>query len=227
MKIAFVVPWYGEYATGGAESEVRRTVENLNAAGMHTEVLTTCVRGHDYPWDEDFYREGVYEDNGVIVRRFRADRVNKPLFDAVNFKLMNNLPVYDSDEEVFVRESIRSKRLFRYIKTHGDEYVFFFIPYLFGTTYWGSQLVPDRSFIIPCLHDEPYACMKVFKDMFRRVRGLIFHSPAEKRLAQRLYNISEEKAYLVGEGVDTEFESDGERFREKYGLRDPFILYVG
>jgi len=227
VKVAFVVPWYGEYAVGGAESEAKRTVEKLNAAGIETEVLTTCVRGHDYPWDENFYKEGVYEENGVTVRRFRTDRVNKPLFDAVNFKLMNRLPIYKTDEEVFVRESIGSRRLYRYIRKHSQEYIFFFIPYLFGTTYWGSQIVPDRSILIPCLHDESYAHMNAFKEMFLRVRGIVFHTAAEMELARRLYGISDDKAFLIGEGIDTDFGYDGDRFRRRYGIDYPFMLYVG
>ena len=43
MKIAFVTPWYGEFA-GGAEVMVRKSAENLSKKGVNVEILTTCSR---------------------------------------------------------------------------------------------------------------------------------------------------------------------------------------
>ena len=81
--------------------------------------------------------------------------------------------------------------------------------------------------LIPCLHQEPYANMAVFSDMFNRVAKIIFHTQPEQELAATLYGISSEKGFLLGEGIDVSFEANPDRFREKFHLDDPFILYVG
>ena len=47
---------------------------------------------------------------------------------------------------------------------------------MFGTTYYGSQIHPKKSFLIPCLQDESYAYMDIYKNMFQNVAGLIFHA---------------------------------------------------
>jgi glycosyltransferase involved in cell wall biosynthesis len=62
--------------------------------------------------------------------------------------------------------------------------------------------------------------------MFRRVRGVAFHTNAELALARRLYQMRPDAPVLVREGVDTAFASNAERFIAKYGIKD-FLLYVG
>jgi len=121
---------------------------------------------------------------------------------------------------------INSPRLYQFIGDHREDYVFLFIPYMFGTTYWGSQVCPERSVLIPCLHDESYARMHVVQRMCESVRGLLFNSAAEKRLAERLYRLDPQCLAVVGEPVDCSWSADPHRFQKKYGLTD-FFLYAG
>lgn len=44
MKIAFVIPWYGEDMKGGAEMELREVSVHLAKAGIDVEILTTCAK---------------------------------------------------------------------------------------------------------------------------------------------------------------------------------------
>ena len=53
-KIGFVVPWYGEKISGGAESETRDLVKNLHAKGIEVEILTTCVKQFTSDWNKIF-----------------------------------------------------------------------------------------------------------------------------------------------------------------------------
>lgn len=226
-KIAFVIPWYGEDISGGAESECRRTAENLHKRGYDVEVLTTCVKEFESDWSANYYNEGNYRINGVTVRRFRVRPRDAELFHSINYKLLNHLSISQQEEEHFVKESVNSDNLYRYIGQHIEDRIFIFIPYLYGTTYWGSRICPERSYVIPCLHDEPYAHLGIYKRMFREVKGVIFHSLPEQELAQRLCHLDEGSSLLVGEGVDTEVRGDAEAFRRKYGIKEDFVLYAG
>ena len=51
-------------------------------------------------------------------------------------------------------------------------------PYLFGTTLWGAQAAPERSALLPCLHDEPYAHLGPCGACVGAVRGCLFNAAA-------------------------------------------------
>ena len=227
-KIGFVIPWYGEKIGGGAEAETRGVVHHLKDAGVAVEVLTTCVECFQSDWNRDFHDPGLTEEAGIPVRRFRVRKRNAQAFDEVNLKLMNNIRLNREEEETFCREMVNSPDLYDYIREHGDEYgLFLFIPYMFGTTYYGCQVYPEKSVLIPCLHDESYAYMECFRDAFSRVAGMVFNAEPERRLAERLYGVKGENFVTFGIGMETDWKADPERFRKKYGIRDPFILYAG
>lgn len=226
MKIAFVVPWYGEIP-GGAESECKNTAENLSRNGIEVEILTTCVKEFNSDWSSNYYQEGVSQLNNVTIRRFKVRQRNTRLFDRINLKLMRNQKISAKEEQIYIEEMINSDDLYRYLETHGSDYDYFlFIPYMFGTTYYGSQIHPKKSFLIPCLHDESYAYMDIYKNMFKNTAGLIFHAEPEATLANEIFDI-EGKQIILGEGIDTNISFEAKRFREKYGIYDDFILYAG
>ena len=227
MKIAFVIPWYGANIGGGAEAEARRTAEHLREAGLPVEVLTTCVRDFSSDWGQNYYRSGDSLENGVLVRRFPVRRRDRVAFDAVNSKLMHGQPVTLEEEETYVRENVCSPALSGYIAEHRDQYRFCFIPYMFGTTYWGIAACTGEAFLIPCLHDEAYARLGVFRRMFSQVKHLLLHIPAELVLARSLYDLAVDVPVLLGEGVDTDFTADSLAFRQKYSIAGAFILYAG
>jgi glycosyltransferase involved in cell wall biosynthesis len=228
MKLAFVTPWYGPDAPGGSEALARSTAEHLCRRGLPVEVLTTCARDVYSDWGRDHYRPGTESVNGVPVRRFpvRPNR-DRQAFDAINVRLMAGATVSSDDEKVFIREMINSPTLLDYIAAHGQDYVFLFVPYMFGTTYSGSQVCPARSWLVPCLHNEPYAHMAIYRDMFAKAKGMLFLSRPERDLAYRLYPIADKPTFLVGAGVDTEYAGDPAAFRREFGIQEPFILYAG
>jgi glycosyltransferase involved in cell wall biosynthesis len=227
MKVAFVIPWYGDIP-GGAENECRRTAENLSSSGIEVEVLTTCAKEFLSDWSKDFYDEGIYNINGIVIRRFKLRQRNADLFNKINYKLMNNIKVSRLEEEHFITEIVNSNNLYKYISKYRSEYDYFiFIPYMFGTTYFGSLICPEKSIIIPCLHDESYAYMSVYKVMFESARGLIFLSEEELKLAEKLFDLNNMNYSVVGGGIDTNISSDAARFRSKYGITNKFMLYAG
>ena len=47
--------------------------------------------------------------------------------------------------------------------------VFLFIPYMFGTTYYGMRVCPQKSVLVPCLHKESYMTLALYKKLFRGI----------------------------------------------------------
>lgn len=228
-KIGFVIPWFGWDIPGGAEAELRGLVSHLAASGQEVEILTTCVKQFASDWSINYHKAKTTVENGVTIRRFKVNKRNKGSFAEVNRKLMaNELPLTIQEETTFAREMVNSQTLYDYLLQSREEYgLYVFIPYMFGTTYNGLQQCLDKSVLIPCLHDESYIYMDIFKKLFPKVKGMIFHAQPEHDLACRVYDLSHVETAVLGEGVDTDWESDETRFRSKYHIDEPFILYAG
>lgn len=228
-KIGFVISWYGDDIAGGAENMLRDLTTELHRKNIPVEILTTCAKEFRSDWNENYYKEGIYLNrNNIPVRRFSVRKRDKRAFDYVNYKFMNNIPVTYDEEKIFLREMINSNGLYRYMRENSDDYsLFVFIPYMFGTTYWGMRLFPEKSILISCLHDELYAYMKHFRKLFPKIAGMVFNSEPEKNLAEKLYNLQKVETLTAGIGMNTDISGNPDDFRRKYNINEPFILYSG
>jgi glycosyltransferase involved in cell wall biosynthesis len=226
VKVGFVIPWYGVSLSGGAESECRATALQLKAAGFEVEILTTCVKEFRSDWNVDYYRPGLEVVEGVPVRRFRVRKCDREEFHRVNRRLMDGERLGSQDALAFMRAMIQSDDLLKFMKKSQNQYVYILIPYMFGTTYFGALACPQNSILLPCLHDESYAYLPLFEEMFQKVRGIIYNSRSEMKLAENLYQLEREKGALIGIGMDLDPSGDGARFRSQY-TQDPYLLYAG
>lgn len=228
-KLGFVIPWFGFDIPGGAEAELKGLILHLYEAGIEVEVLTTCVYSFLSNWNCNYHKAGTSIEKGIAVRRFVVRERNDEQFNQVNIKLMNNqIPLSEMEEAVFVTEMVNSPDLCQYIRNNKDEYsLFVFIPYMFGTTYFGIQECYEKAVMIPCFHDESYVYMECFRQKFSKVAGMIFHAKPEEELANKVYDLSGVNTKVLGEGVYTKYIFDAERFRKKYHMQNPFILYAG
>lgn len=229
QKIGIVTPWYGDNITGGAEKETRDLAKHLSAAGMNVEILTTCVESFSSNWNKDYHKPGEYQEGGVFIRRFKSDKRDSAAFDAVNLKLMQGQCISREEQMIFINNAVNSQDLYQYMKQKQDDYqVFLFIPYMFGTTYYGCQVNLKKSVLIPCFHDESYFYMDIFKETFSKVAGIIYNALPEKELVHASYQLDScVKEIVMGIGMDTDITGDANRFREKFGIAEPFILYAG
>lgn len=228
--IALVIPWYGDDIRGGAEQECNYLAHSLTNAGQAVEVFTTCVKDAACDRGKNTMVPGVYQESGITVRRFSVrEKRNVDEYAYSNNRIYHN-HFDEKDEEVYFREDINSEELCAFIRAHKEEYrAFVFIPYMYGITFNGSSCCPEKSILIPCLHDESYAYMQILKDKMKSFQGMIFHAKPEKELAEKLYDLSEVKTAVLGEGIDTDWydSCDGKRFREKYDIQEDFILFAG
>jgi len=228
MKIGFVTPWFADDIPGGSEAAIYGIVSNLKAAGIDVEILATCVEKFLSDWNVDFYPPGDDIAAGTVIRRFPVRKRDTGVFDKINYKLMNNISVSYEEERIFLKEMVNSPALYEYIDKQQESYsLFVFTPYMFGTTYYGCRLCPERSVVLPALHDESYAYMEHFKEVFPKVRGMLFNSEAERRLGERLYDLADVDVSVIGNGTKTDVSGNPDDFKTKYGIDDPFILYAG
>lgn len=222
----FVTTWCGPDTAGGAESYCARLAQEMRRAGYPVEVWCTTARDFTHPWFEPYYPAGVQEWNGVPIRRFPLSRYEEVSFFRERPALLEGMPEFPPAEMVHLREMPQSEALFRAMEREKQAAFFFFV-YSHNITFWGSHIAPERTLLFPTLHDEPYAYHTTHACLMRRVRGHLFLSEPERELAARLYRLPPERTWVVGAGVEVATPGDGWRFRERFGLREMFLLYVG
>lgn len=225
-RLGFVPPRYGTEVVGGSETAVRELAQGLAARGWAVEVLTTCVRDH-FTWENE-YPAGHHEDDGVHVIRFPAVLSTKQRErHAIGHAVLVGEHVELQLQHRWMNDGVRVPELYHYLLDHADEYDgLVFAPYLFWPAYACSGIAPERSIIMPCLHDEPFAYLEIFTPMFRDSRGLWFLTEPERDLARRIHPRLAEHA-VVGSGVRVPARYDADGFRQRYGINGPFVLYAG
>jgi glycosyltransferase involved in cell wall biosynthesis len=78
------------------------------------------------------------------------------------------------------------------------------------------------------LHDEAYAYLDIYKEPLTQVRALICLTDAKKNLAIRIFGKNDKQIRkVIGYGLDSELEADPDRFRKKFDIEGPFVLYMG
>jgi glycosyltransferase involved in cell wall biosynthesis len=198
-RIAFVTPRYGPDIVGGAETLCRLVAENLAANGVQADVLTTCARDH-FTWRNEL-PVGTNVENGVTVRRFAASG-NRDLaqWHGLHARIQRREQVGYSEQLEWMGHSVWSEEMNEAARDtkHYDWVIG--IPYLFGTAFWSVAQRPERSCLIPCLHDEPHAWTPVVRDMLLGVRGSLLNSPGEADLLERM--APEADWRVVGVGYD-------------------------
>ena len=225
--IAIVTPWWGESNTGGAEFLAHELAHQLLGRGFQVEVLTTCGRNAFSSWAEDYYPPGSVQENNLTVRRFPLDKRSDVRFAQLYEALAAGRVLSPAEEQDFLTNSINSHALCAFIENYRDDRCFCFLPYLYGTTYFGVLAAAGRSIIIPCLHNEPIAYLTAFQKMMAAARGLWFLSEAEYYFARALYPIQRIAARVVGAGMDFCGRGNGVRFRRERGIEGPYVLFAG
>ncbi|MFH0794453.1 MAG: glycosyltransferase family 4 protein [bacterium] len=226
-KISFVLPWYGIRIAGGAEFLCRHFAEQLAARGVDVEVLTTCGKELSFNWNQNYHRPGTETINGVTVRRFEVTPGDHSNYNRINHMLLKGFRVSPADERAFMKESINSESLLAYIREGTADRILVCLPYLYGVPYRAAQIFPERTFLLPCLHDESYAYLKIIRALHHRVAGIIFNSETEQTFGRDLYELGDKPQAVIGMGIDEPPGVDATRFRAKFQIKEPFLIYIG
>ena len=226
-SIAFVCPRFSEEGTvGGAETLLKNLALRAAAAGRKVAFLTTCAQSH-FTWDNTL-PPGRKRVGPLEVEYFPVD-TNRDLetFIRVQDAISRRGQFTPEDEEAWMKNNVNSRALYDHLRSHGGEYDRIVAgPYLFGLVYYASLIHPEKTLLVPCLHDEPFAYLQIMRRMFERVRGFMFNTEPERDLAQSLFAIPDPKCSVVGMGIDP-FEADNRALAARHGLDRPYVLYSG
>ncbi len=225
-RIAFVPPRYGDDVVGGAEIVLRQAAERLAARGWEVEILTTCARDHE-SW-ANAYSPGTFHDGELTVRRFPVvqDR-DRTAWEALEASLRSGGTLSADEGLTWINGCFRVPGLFHHLVASAHTYrAVIFSPYLQWTTLVGATVAPERTVVVPCLHDENYAYQSVFRPLLGGSAQVWFLSEPEHQLAHRIGPVTDHHV-VTGAGVLVPLSYDPDRFRARHGITRPYVLYAG
>ena len=223
--LAIVVPWYGAETSGGAETHARQLAGALLAAGVPIEVWTTTARDARAP-TEPYYRPGDDEVEGVPVRRFPATRGELPALARRDPRRFG-LEQFPHHEINLLRSLTGSDALLARIEAERASRRWIFFLYAFPLSFFGATIAGERGYLIPCLHDEPYARYGTTRHLLRTVRHVLANSEPEAALIRTLADLPLDRCSVAGEGIDLDARGDGAAFRRARGLDGPLLFFTG
>jgi glycosyltransferase involved in cell wall biosynthesis len=226
VKLAVVVQRYGQGINGGAELHARYIAERL-ARVADVEVLTTCAT--DYvTWRNDL-PEGVEQVNNVAVRRFRVKHERDPhAFGAKSDLVFRQTHSIDDELDWLDAEGPTSPALVAHLHRHAADYDYcLFFSYRYYHAFHGARTVPGRAILVPTAERDEAVGLSIFGAIFRGVRALMYNSPEERAMIQAVSGNHDVPGVVVGVGSDVPQNPQPARFRQKFGIRGPFAIYVG
>ena len=226
MKLAYVVPRYGDEVVGGAELAVRMLAERVAARpGTEGEVLTT--RAVDARSWANEYAEGTTTLRGVRVHRFTATG-RRADFDAASVPFLSRPEALSpAEEQEFLRmQGPVAPALVDAVRASDADLVVA-SPYLFDPVVAAVRAAPERAVLHPAAHDEAVLRLPLFRQLFGTVRALVFYTHAEQQLVWRRFRVATTPQVVLGLGCDA-MPGDEAAARERLGVGDrPYVLCLG
>jgi glycosyltransferase involved in cell wall biosynthesis len=212
---------------GGAELHCRWHAEALAARGHSVEVFATRAIDH-IEWANG-YPAGTAVVNGLPVHRFAVKRP-RILRD---FAAISNLVFGDDhtreEEERWVRENgPYAPRLVEALGRARDRFdLFVFYCYRYWQTYHGLPRVAGRSILVPTAEEDPAIGLGIFREFFRRPRGIVYLTPEEQELVETAAGGTGRPSAVIGSGLSLPETAAAPDFTARFGLERPYLLYVG
>ncbi|OFW14378.1 MAG: hypothetical protein A3H29_06450 [Acidobacteria bacterium RIFCSPLOWO2_02_FULL_67_21] len=224
--MGLVVQRYGADISGGAELHARYLAERL---GPHLEVrvLTTCARDH-LTWRNEF-PAGTEDVNGIPVERFPVAR-ERDLHDfgVRSRRVFTRLHTLQEELDWLRSEGPVSPALITRLRRSGREFDFVLLFSIrYHQAYYGARALAPRAILVPTAEREPALGLAIFQPIFRGVRGIMYNSIEERAAIQAVARNGHVPGVVVGIGSEIPADVDAGRARQKFELRDPFLVYVG
>jgi len=226
VRVAFVVQRYGPEVVGGAELHCRWVAEHL-AERHEVEVLTTTAT--DYLSWKGALEAGTSELNGVVVRRFPVARER----DVDRFDPVANKVCFfehtDAEERDWLEEhGPVCPELLAWLGQRESEYdALIFFSYRYWTTYFGLQVAPGKSILVPTAEHDRVLYLRLFRDFYRLPAAIAFNSPEERILIERVTGNESLRGEVVGTGINRPAVVPVAEVETRLDLLGDYVVYVG
>ncbi len=225
MRLCFVIQRFGTEVTGGAESHCRSLARRL-ARTHEVQVATTCAV--DYATWGNHYPPGRQRVDGLDVTRFEVARPRSVRDFAFYSDVVFRDRFTPADEQRWIEENGPfCPALVAGLQSLDDVDLFVFYSYRYYTTFHGVPKVARRAVLVPTAEDDQAVRLPVFRELFRRPRGLLYLTPEERALVQEVSGNVEIPSAIIGSGVDIAPGWESLDVRGRFSLPPRYLLYVG
>jgi glycosyltransferase involved in cell wall biosynthesis len=226
VRLAIIVQRYGADIAGGAELHARYLADHLS---RHAEVrvLTTCAR--DYVSWRNELPAGLDSVNSIPVERFPVvHERDQPDFARRSARVFESVHSVRDELLWLDAEGPRSTALVERVRTSGDEFDYLlFFSARYYQAFHGVRAAPDRAVLVPTAERDAALGVSVFRPVFRGVRAIMYNSFEERAVIQAVSSNQDVPGVVVGVGSEVPATVDPARFRVKFGVEGPFVIYVG
>ncbi len=226
MKIAFIVQRFGREILGGSETLARQLAERLSRRHELT-VLTTTAK--DYITWKNELTPGEEKSRGIRVLRFPVEgERNLEEFNKFSEEIYKGHPSREQELEWLHRQGPVVPELIEFLKKEHESFdLLVFFTYLYYPTYYGLQVAPEKSVLVPTAHDEPPLKLGIFREMFQLPSSFLFNTEAEELLVLERFPVHKKMRETVGLGMELLEQPDVHAFRRKHDIPGKYLLYAG
>ncbi len=226
MKLAFVVQRYGPEVVGGAELHCRWVAEQL--CGRHQVVVLTTTATDYLTW-RNVLPAGESRVNGVTVRRFPVARERRvESFDPVANQVCFFEHTDEEERRWLVEHGPVAPELLDHLRAHERDFdALVFFSYRYWTSYFGIDVAPHKSLLVPTAEHDRVLYLRIFREFFRKPAAIVFNSPEEKELIERVTGCSDLPGDVVGTGIERPALIPVDEVAPRLDLLGDYFVYVG
>jgi glycosyltransferase involved in cell wall biosynthesis len=208
MKLALVVPRYGDGLFGGAAQQARWIAQRL--AVRHDVAILTTSAGEA---GDDEARSSTRD--AVTVRRFPVTRGSGAGGD-------------DGERGSLEDRGPVAPGLVDHVRAQASAYdAFLFFSYSAWTTCHGLPAVPQKSIVVPTAEDESAPRGRFLQQFLRLPAAYAFNSPEEKADLAHRAGSHDLRGEVIGFGIDDTPALAAHEIRQRLDLLGDFIVYAG
>lgn len=209
MRIKAVISRYAKSVIGGGEKHAR-DVLGLLALDHEVHVYTTCAT--DYTtWKNDLPVGESVEDK-IRIHRFRTEQKRDMVqFNSLTQLLHSQYPYQSPESEnlwlemqgPFCPDLVDHLSL-----EHEEDDLYFLFSYLYYPVVKIAEKFPKNCILIPMLHDEFPAYLRIYKTALTQDIGYAFNAPEELETFERILGFRPKLRSVIGTFVDIPCESE-------------------
>lgn len=225
-KIAVVVQRYGLEINGGAEYHARLIAERLSKY-FAVEVFTTTA--HDYVTWDHFYEKKQEILNGIPVHRFRVEKPRDPeVFGRIQRHIFEEEHTLADELRWLEEEGPLVPDLIRTLEKREKEFAYFiFFSYRYYHSFFGVSKFGRKAILVPTAEHDQVIYLSLFKDFFNLPAAIIYNSPEEKELINRVSGNAAVCGSVVGVGSEIPDCFDPQGACARLGIQGRYFVYIG
>ncbi len=225
-KIAIVVQRYGLEINGGAEYHARLIAERLGKT-FTVEVFTTTA--HDYVTWAHFYENKRETLNGIAVNRFRVEKPRDPeAFGKIQRRIFEEEHVLADELRWLEEEGPLVPELLRELERREKEFAYFiFFSYRYYHSFHGVKKFARNAILVPTAEHDQVVYLSLFKDFFNLPAAIVYNSPEEKELINRVSGNQAVRGDVVGVGSEVPERFDPRGTLARLGVEGKYVVYIG